>query len=155
VSQSASDDVARLTAQLHEATLAASNAYRDAGRLIRLLTVLSSPSTPDELVGHALAVLSEVFTADVVCVVSTVGERFLVTSASGLPEDDPSFMDGWDLGTAAKEAVSTGQPVAGALERRGHRHPAVAGRIEPAVRCLHPDVVAARPVRRDARAVSK
>jgi diguanylate cyclase (GGDEF)-like protein len=117
VSQSASDDVARLTAQLHEATLAASNAYRDAGRLIRLLTVLSSPSTPDELVGHALAVLSEVFTADVVCVVSTVGERFLVTSASGLPEDDPSFMDGWDLGTAAKEAVSTGQPVAGALER--------------------------------------
>jgi hypothetical protein len=108
VSRSTGDDVARLTAQLHEATLAASNAYRDTGRLIRLLTVLGSPSTPDALVGRTLAVLSEVFNADVVCVVSTVGERFLVTSASGLPEDDPSFMDGWTLGAAAKEAVASG-----------------------------------------------
>ncbi|HZD98919.1 MAG TPA: hypothetical protein VE132_12275, partial [Micromonosporaceae bacterium] len=57
-------DVSQLTSQLLEATTAASNAYRDTGRLIRLLTVLSSPSAPDELLDQALAVLSDAFNAD-------------------------------------------------------------------------------------------
>ena len=84
-----SDDVSRLTSQLLEATTAASNAYRDTGRLIRLLTVLSSPSAPDELLDQALAVLSDAFNADPVCIVSVVGDRLLVhdldRSARGRP----------------------------------------------------------------------
>ena len=81
------DELRRLTAQLYEATLAARNAYRDSGRLIRLLTVLGSPAAPDELLDSALAVLSEAFNADVVFVASRVGERFLVTTARGAHHD--------------------------------------------------------------------
>jgi diguanylate cyclase (GGDEF)-like protein len=110
------DDRTRLAAQLREATAAASDAYRDSGRLIRLLTVLTNPGPPDELLGRALAVLSEVFKADVVCVVSVVGDRFLCTAARGLADDDNSFVDGWRLGPAAIEAVSGRQPVAGPVE---------------------------------------
>jgi diguanylate cyclase (GGDEF)-like protein len=119
----AGDDRARLTGQLREAAAAASNAYRDTGRLIRLLTVLSSPGRPDELVSRALAVLSEVFQADVVCVVSVVGERFLVTTARGLAEDDESFVDGWALGPAAKDAVAGRQAVAVPVEPDGEDVP--------------------------------
>lgn len=113
------EDHAQMAAQLREATAAASNAYRDSGRLIRLLTVLSSPSPPDELLGRALAVLSEVFTADVVCVVRVVGDRFLVTTARGLADDDDSFVDGWALGPAAKHAVAGRHAVAGPVEPDG------------------------------------
>ena len=109
------DDIGKLTDQLEEATQAASNAYRDTGRLIRLLTVLSSPSAPDTLVGRALAVLSEAFNADVVCVVSVVGGQFLVTAAVGLAEDDRSYVDGWTLGSAAAAAVRAGEPVTAQL----------------------------------------
>src|SRR5215475_13437575 len=117
------DDVTRLTSQLQDATTAARHAYRDTGRLIRLLTVLSSPSAPDELLGRALAVLSEAFNADVVCVVSVVGERFFVTAASGLAEDDASYVDGWTLGAAASDAVRTGQPVACEINAKGNDVP--------------------------------
>lgn len=103
------DGVADLITQLNEATTAARNAYRDTGRVIRLLTVLSSPSAPDELLEQALAVLSEAFNADVVCVASVVGERLLVTTASGLPEHDASFHESWPLGPAAAEAIRTRQ----------------------------------------------
>lgn len=103
------DDVARLTSELSEATTAASNAYRDTGRLIRLLTVLSSPSAPAELLDQALAVLSDAFNADPVCVTSVVGDRLLVTTATGLPEDDPSYRDGWPIGPHAASAIATGR----------------------------------------------
>src|SRR5215475_7903484 len=117
------DDVTRLTSQLQDATTAARHAYRDTGRLIRLLTVLSSPSAPDELLGRALAVLSEAFNADIVCVVSVVGERFFVTAASGLAEDDASYVDGWTLGPAAYGAVRTGQPVSCEINANGNDVP--------------------------------
>jgi hypothetical protein len=87
------DDVAWLTSELHDAIAGARNAYRDTGRLIRLLTVLSSPAAPDELLNRALAVLSEAFNADVVCVMSVFGDHFLVTVASGLAEDDRAFIN--------------------------------------------------------------
>ena len=109
-------DVSQLTSQLLEATTAASNAYRDTGRLIRLLTVLSSPSAPDELLDQALAVLSDAFNADPVCIVSVVGDRLLVTTATGLPEHDPSFRDGWPIGPDAAGAIETGRAVATELD---------------------------------------
>jgi diguanylate cyclase (GGDEF)-like protein len=119
-----SDDASRLTVQLLEATTAASNAYRDTGRLIRLLTVLSSPSAPDELLDQALAVLSDAFNADPVCIVSVVGDRLLVTTSTGLPEDDPSFRDGWAIGPLAAEAIATGSAAATQLDESDDNVPA-------------------------------
>ena len=111
------DEVKDLSTQVKDATTAASNAYRDTSRLIRLLTVLSSLSAPDELLGNTLRVISETFKADVVCVTWLVGGRLLVTSASGVPDDDPSFVDSWAAGLAATEAI--------------HRRKAVSTDIEP------------------------
>jgi diguanylate cyclase (GGDEF)-like protein len=113
------DEIARLTAQLDAATDAARDAYRDTGRLIRLLTVLSVPSPPDELLSQALAVLSETFNADVVCIASVIGDDLLVTAATGLAEDDPTVADGWRLGPAAAEAIVRRQPVATAIDPMG------------------------------------
>jgi diguanylate cyclase (GGDEF)-like protein len=129
--------------QLVEATAAASNAYRDTGRLIRLLTVLSSPGPPDELLGRTLAVLSEVFTADVVCAVSVTGERFLVTAGRGLADDDVSFVDGWALGPAAKEAVASRRPVAGPVDPDGDDVPASLAGLRPRTAAFIPMSVTA------------
>src|SRR6185369_7972646 len=112
VSGSATADNARLISQLADATAAAQHAYRDNGRLIRLLTVLGGPAAPDEVMSRALAVLSEAFNADVVLVASVVGNRLRVTAACGLADDDPSFADGWSIGSAAAAAVRGGRPTA-------------------------------------------
>jgi diguanylate cyclase (GGDEF)-like protein len=112
VSENPDREIARLTAALTDAATAARNAYRDTGRLIRLLTVLTNPSAPDELLNQTMTVLSEVFNADVVCVLTVFGGRFLVTSASGLAEDDPSFAQAWSLGPSAAEAIRSRTPVA-------------------------------------------
>ncbi len=118
-----SDDIGQITARLGDATTAARDAYRDTARLIRLLTVLSDPSAPDELLIRALNVLSETYDADVVAMVSVVGDRFLVTTASGLAEDDPSFVNGWAPGTAAARAVDAGTPVSVHLDRSSNDIP--------------------------------
>ena len=118
------DEVARLTAALRDASSAARNAYRDTGRLIRLLTVLSNPSAPDELLARTLNVLSEAFNADVVGVLSVFGDRFLVTTASGLAEDDPALAQAWALGAGAAEAIRLRQPVARAIGQDGNDVPA-------------------------------
>jgi diguanylate cyclase (GGDEF)-like protein len=107
----ATPDVESMAVRLKEATSAAANAYRDTSRLTRLLTVLSSPSPPSQLLERSTAVLSEAYTCDVVCVVERVGDRHVVMSASGIPEDDASFVEGWALGPAAAEVTSTGNPV--------------------------------------------
>jgi diguanylate cyclase (GGDEF)-like protein len=109
---SGSADDVRLMSQLADATAAAQHAYRDNGRLIRLLTVLGGPAAPDEVLSRALAVLSEAFNADVVLVAGVVGNRLRVTAACGLADDDPSFADGWSMGSAAAAAVSGGRPTA-------------------------------------------
>jgi diguanylate cyclase (GGDEF)-like protein len=116
VTQPHPDDLEALRIQLDNATAAARNAYRDAGRLIRLLTVLSSPAAPEELLERALAVLSESFNADVVCVISVLGDSMLVTTASGIPEDDRSFQDAWPVSLAASEAIRTEKPLARTLD---------------------------------------
>jgi len=109
---SGSADDVRLMSQLADATAAAQHAYRDNGRLIRLLTVLGGPAAPDEVLSRALAVLSEAFNADVVLVASVVGKRLRVTAASGLADDDPTLAKGWGMGSAATAAVTGGQPMA-------------------------------------------
>lgn len=100
-----------LAARLADASAAARNAYRDTARLIRLLTVLSSPAPPVTLRERTLSVLSEVFAADVVCLLETVADRYVVTAARGIPADDPSLVEGFRLGDAAADAKSTREPV--------------------------------------------
>ena len=117
MTQPGAQDVALLTAQVQEATAAAANAYRDTARLIRLLTLLSNPSPPGELLEQALNIISEVFTADVVCVAAMSAGHLRITSASGLPEDDPSFVEGWPAGSLARQAAR-GRPAV--LFRRRH-----------------------------------
>ncbi len=120
------DEVKALSTQVKDATTAASNAYRDTSRLIRLLTVLSSLSAPDELLGNTLRVISETFTADVVCMTWLVGGRLVVSSACGVPDDDPSFVDSWAAGPAATEAI--------------HRRSAVSTDIDPTGRDVPPSL---------------
>jgi PAS domain S-box-containing protein len=100
-----------LRARLAAATSAAQNAYRDTTRLIRLLTVIGKPSHPDDLVKEALAVLSDVFSADVTCIAHPVGDRLFVSSACGLPPEAAAFLGGWPHGDASMEAIATGLSV--------------------------------------------
>lgn len=109
-------DAETMAVRLKEATAAAANAYRDAARLTRLLTVLSIPSPPTELLERTTGVLSEVFTCDIVCVFECVGDRYVVMSASGIPEEDAGFAEGWVLGPAAAEVTTTGHPVTRQLD---------------------------------------
>jgi diguanylate cyclase (GGDEF)-like protein len=97
--------------RVREANAAAQAAYRDTARLIRLLGVLSEPSSPRELFDRTLAVLSDVFTAEIACVAWVVVGRAYMVRSLGLPEDAQSGMDGWELGSAAAQAMRTGRAV--------------------------------------------
>lgn len=100
-----------LRQRLAAATAAAQNAYRDTTRLIRLLFVIGKPATPEDLVKDVLAVLSDVFSADVTCIAHPVGDRMFVSSACGLPPEAAGFLEGWPHGEAAIEAIETGLSV--------------------------------------------
>jgi diguanylate cyclase (GGDEF)-like protein len=106
------EELERLRRDLAAATEAVTAAYRDTTRLIRLFQVFGHRLTPDELVEETLAVLSEVFFADVTCVAGVFGRRLVVTGACGLAEDDPAYTDGWALTGGAERALATGRPVA-------------------------------------------
>jgi diguanylate cyclase (GGDEF)-like protein/PAS domain S-box-containing protein len=97
--------VDELKLQLAAAIGAVSNAYRHNARMVRVLTVLGQPSTPEQLVEQTLIVLSQVFSADVVGMGRAIGGRLMVTSCCGLPEDDPVFRTGWPLAGGAAEAL--------------------------------------------------
>ena len=97
---------------LHEAQATARAAYRDSARLIRLLGVLGTPSTPEELLSRSLIALSEVFIADVTCVAEVVQGRLVATSSCGLPENDPAYTTGWPVSATAQEVFQNGQSVA-------------------------------------------
>lgn len=101
-----------LPEQLAQATASAQLAYRDTTRLIRLLSVLGQPATPEELLDEALSVLSEVFFAEVTAVVHLLGTRLAVLGACGLAEDDPAFVDGWPAVGPAVHALRRGDAVA-------------------------------------------
>ena len=102
----------RLQDQLVAATAAAQDAYRDTTRLIRVLSVLGQPAPPERLADDTLAVLSEVFVADVTALAHRVGGKLVVTGSCGLPESDPAYTQGWPVGAAAADAMVTGVPVA-------------------------------------------
>jgi diguanylate cyclase (GGDEF)-like protein len=106
-----SDELADLAAALNDATNAARNAYRESGRVIRLLTVLSDPAPPDEMRRRALSVVADAFNADAAFVASVVGEQLLVTMSNGLPLPDPSRQEGWPLSPEAVAAVRDGRPM--------------------------------------------
>jgi diguanylate cyclase (GGDEF)-like protein len=101
-----------LRAALTRAEGAAAAAYRDTARLIRLLTVIGTPSSPGRLIDRTLTVLSEVFAADVVCIAEAVDDRLLVTASCGLPEDDAAFTTGWAVGPTARRVITTGHAAA-------------------------------------------
>jgi len=105
------DTAERLRLKLDTAAAAASDAYRDTARLIRLLTVIGQPSPPEELIDRTLTVLSEVFIADVTCIVQVGGTQTVVTSSCGLPEGDAAYSKGWPLAGAAVEALTDQRPV--------------------------------------------
>jgi diguanylate cyclase (GGDEF)-like protein/PAS domain S-box-containing protein len=100
-----------LTRQLSEAMAAATDAYRQSARLIRVLTVLGQSSSSTELIDQTLVVLSQTFNADVVAIVRAAGGRLEVVGACGLAESDRSFVEGWPLIGSAAEAIRTRAPV--------------------------------------------
>ncbi len=113
------DDDAEVTAQLRSqldlAVRAAREAHRDTTRLVRLLTVIARPSRPSDLVDEVLRVLSEVYSADVVCLVRTDEHRLVITDACGLPESDPDLGVPFDLPADAAAALDSGRPLSSIL----------------------------------------
>ncbi|MBB5867873.1 diguanylate cyclase (GGDEF)-like protein [Allocatelliglobosispora scoriae] len=105
-SDEADPTVAQLQEQLAAATVSAREAFRDTTRLIRLLSVLGEPASPETLVDQTLTVLSEVFYADVACVAHVIADRLVVTGCCGLPEDDQAFTRGLPLGSGAAQALA-------------------------------------------------
>lgn len=114
-----SEPLELLHAQLDAATTAARDAYRDSAGLIRLLTVIGQPSSPEQLVDDTLMVLSSVFSADVTCVAQVLDDRLLVTNSCGLPEGDPAYTVGWPLGGAGALAAAGTVAVARSPVGRG------------------------------------
>ncbi|MCM4081038.1 putative bifunctional diguanylate cyclase/phosphodiesterase [Paractinoplanes hotanensis] len=120
----------RLREKLAGATAAAADAYRQTSRLIRVLTVLGQPSSPTELVEQTLAVLSQVYAADVTVSARVVAGRLQLTGTCGIPEDDAAYTDGWPLAGAAAEAIAAGQAIArtgAALDPEADFPPSIAG----------------------------
>src|SRR5262245_15734544 len=105
-------EVVSLKAMVANATAAASDAYRHTGQLLRVLTVLGQPGSPEELLEQTLIVLSQVFSAVVTATARVVDGRVVVTNSCGLPEGDPTFSEGWPLSGGAAKALSTGRAVA-------------------------------------------
>ena len=95
-------EVARLRRELASATEVACGAYRDSARLIRILTIISQPSAPETMLDDALNALSQAFNAHVVTMTRVVHGRLVVIGSCGLPEDDPAFSAGWEVGPVAE-----------------------------------------------------
>lgn len=106
--------IEELRGELDEATRAACDAYRDSSRLVRILTVISRPSSPRELLDEALDTLSTVFNADIATMVRNHGERLVATRSCGIAEDDEAFTAGWPIGAAAAAVMSGAGAIASA-----------------------------------------
>jgi len=124
-------EVALLRQQVAAATTAASEAFRDSARLVRLLEVIGEPAPPGLLVDRVLGVLSETFSADLTYLVRAVDGTVEVVGACGFG----------DSGSAAAPAVpgrealyGEGQPATWACPA-GQEPPVVGG--VPVVALLH------------------
>jgi diguanylate cyclase (GGDEF)-like protein len=114
-----------LRTALADAEAAARTAYRDTARLIRLLTVIGTPSSPSTLVDRTLIVLSEAFGADVVCVAEVLDGQVHLSSACGLPEHDPALASGWAIGPTTRLALEGRQPLERTATPREDRPPSL------------------------------
>jgi diguanylate cyclase (GGDEF)-like protein len=135
--ESSPDDLAKAHRQLDLATQAAQQAYRDSSRLIRLLAVMGEPASPDVLIDRTLTALSEVFSADVACLVYGDGSRSEVLAACGFGEGEalgvPSLPGAEDLLTSHRLAawvcpVSVAPQAAGISIRSAAYIPLIDGR---------------------------
>lgn len=82
------NEVKVIRGQLELATKAAQQVYRDSSRLIRLLAVIGDPAAPDVLVDRILGALSEVFSADLTCLIYSDGEVGEIIAARGFGENE-------------------------------------------------------------------
>ncbi|MDQ1290133.1 MAG: hypothetical protein QG622_3699 [Actinomycetota bacterium] len=96
---------ARLRKALADAAAHACTAYQDNALLVRVLSIIAQPSTPETLTEEVLQALSQLYDADLVCIARLAGDRLVVLDACGLPEADPVFTKGWPLGPTARTAV--------------------------------------------------
>jgi hypothetical protein len=95
------------SAHLDAALATNRDAYRESTWLLGLLSVTHEPASPAEMVDRTLRALSELFWADVACVVRRVGSRLVVTHAYGT-----SVGGTWPVGPAALDALARGRGVA-------------------------------------------
>jgi len=94
------------SAHLDAALATNRDAYRESTWLLGLLSIPGAPATPAEIVDRTLQALSELFSAEVACVVRRVGSRLVVTHAYGT-----SVAGTWLSGPAALDALARGRGV--------------------------------------------
>jgi hypothetical protein len=94
------------SAHLDAALATNRHAYRESTWLLGLLTVPQAPTPPVEIVDLTLRALSELFWAEVACVVRLVDSRLVVTHAYGT-----SVGGAWPVGPAALDALAGGRGV--------------------------------------------
>lgn len=100
--------VTDLRAQVAQAHALAQTAFRDTNRIIRLLTAVTEPSPPEELVDRVLEALSEAFNADLTAVGRISRNHLLITHDCGLPETYNRPADRrWPLGRAVRTATAS------------------------------------------------
>jgi diguanylate cyclase (GGDEF)-like protein len=95
----------RLRRCLAEAIAEACAAYQDNALLVRVLSIIAQPSSPEKLTDEVLHALSQTYNADLVCIARHLGDRLVLLDACGLPEADPAFTDGWPAGPTAVTAL--------------------------------------------------
>jgi diguanylate cyclase (GGDEF)-like protein/PAS domain S-box-containing protein len=102
-------DEGRAQERLDRASVATREAYQHSARLIRLLSILGRPISPEELVDEALSALSSAFRADVICLAyAPAGRRVVVMASCGLPEGDPAFDKGWAVNQVVSGVLRDG-----------------------------------------------
>jgi diguanylate cyclase (GGDEF)-like protein len=105
------EECAELRSRLAAAERATREAFQGTARLTRMLTVLSEPGGLERLLDRSLACLSELFDAEVTCLLApSDGRRLEPVGICGLGDEvDPADV-GWSGGAAAA-ALASGGPV--------------------------------------------
>jgi diguanylate cyclase (GGDEF)-like protein/PAS domain S-box-containing protein len=105
-------DQPKLRAERDAALEAARAALGDTTRLTRLLTTLSEPGSIEALLDRTVAALSELFTADVVALLTPADvDTCSILAGIGFPEDLLGGPFSSEAGTPLHEALTRGRPV--------------------------------------------